>query len=282
MIEFEELPLHFPRKRGDRALYEEWDFLPPRLRPAPRRGAPRVVRVDTRFVRRGSDGGITRFGRRRDGGRVDRRLRRGGDRVGPSPASLQVARRRGDARGVGANGGGGGELRRATVRVAVALPTPPRGTWTRRWRSTRRFAADARKLWGTSWTRSGGGTARTFAPRRFASSVIFAVGAVGNAREREKRGSWRVWRTCDTRRCSFGSGRGESTPRRFAACDSSRRGGGYATRLGAATNAFLNPGGIAPNAGLRFASASNASPSPSRGAARRPSSSRGASPRDAA
>ena len=38
-----------------------------------------------------------------------------------------------------------------------------------------------------------------------------------------KRGSWRVWRTCDTRRCSFGSGRGESTPRRFAACDSSLR-----------------------------------------------------------
>ena len=31
--EFEELPLHFPRKRGDRALYEEWDFLP--LAPPP-------------------------------------------------------------------------------------------------------------------------------------------------------------------------------------------------------------------------------------------------------
>ena len=33
MPEFEELPLHFPRKRGDRALYEEWDFLP--LAPPP-------------------------------------------------------------------------------------------------------------------------------------------------------------------------------------------------------------------------------------------------------
>ena len=33
MPKFEDLPLHFPRKRGDRALYEDWDFLP--LAPPP-------------------------------------------------------------------------------------------------------------------------------------------------------------------------------------------------------------------------------------------------------
>ena len=42
--EFEELPLHFPRKRGDRALYEEWDFLPSRLRPPPPRCSARRSR----------------------------------------------------------------------------------------------------------------------------------------------------------------------------------------------------------------------------------------------
>ena len=86
-------------KAADRAR-ASGTFCPSRLRPAPRRGAPRVVRVDAGRGRRGGDGEITRIGRRLrrlDGGRVDRRLRRSGDRADDGGASAQVARRRGDA-----------------------------------------------------------------------------------------------------------------------------------------------------------------------------------------
>ena len=188
MPEFEELPLHFLGNAAIARCTKSGTFCPSRLRPAPRRGAPRVVRVDARCVRRGGDGEITRIDVASVDSTADALTAVSGEVVTALDRLLATLKSRDEEATREASARTAEEeekLRRATVRVAVAHAAAA-GTWTRRWRSTRRFAADARKLWGTSWTRSGGGTARTFATRRFASSVIFAVGAVGNTREREK------------------------------------------------------------------------------------------------
>ena len=213
----------YTRKRGDRALYEEWDFCPSRLRPRP---PAEVLRASFASTPGLSAAAATAESRGLDVVETADALTAVSGEVVTALDRLLATLKSRDEKATRAASARTAEeeekLRRATVRVAVAHDAAAGDV-----DATLAFDAAVRRgceeARGTSWTRSGGGTARTFAPRRFASSVIFAVGAVGNAREREKRGSWRVWRTCDTRRCSFGSGRGESTPRRFAACDSSLR-----------------------------------------------------------